>query len=139
MKPTIHSSTDMTQSQHFHQMPILSFPGHVRFQLHLKMMLSIAKNMESSPSVSGANATTATELDPITHLENLLQQDMQLTETNVTTYAYVVPWYANPVNIIACQNTMDMLPNDALSMMNYLRWRNHRLAFRTTWDMIRNS
>ena len=132
MKLTMHLSTDVIQLRHLHQMLILLSPGHVSFQLHLKMMLSIAKNMVSSPSVSGANATTAMELDPITHLENLLQQDMQLTETNATTYAYVVPWYANPVNITACLNKTDMLPNDALSTMNYLRWQNHRLASRTT-------
>ena len=139
MKLTVHLSIDTIQSQHSHQMPIPSSLGHVSFQLHSKMMLSTAKNMELLLLTSGASATTATELDLITHLENLPPQDMQLTETNVMTYAYVVPWYANPVNIIACQNTMDMLPNDALSMMNYLRWQNRRLASRTTWDMIRNS
>ena len=139
MKLTMHLSTDENQLRHLHQMLILLSLGHVSFQLHLKMMLSTAKNMELLLLASGASATTATELDPITHLENLPPQDIQLTETNVTTYAYVVPWYANPVNIIACQNPMDMLPNGALSMMNYRRWQNHRLAFRTTWDMIRNS
>ena len=121
MKLTMHLSTDVIQLQHLHQMLILSSPGHVSFQLHSKMMLSTAKNMELLLLASGANATTATELDPITHLENLPQQDMQLTETNATTYAYVVPWYANPVNTIACPHTMDMPPNGVPSTMNYLR------------------
>ena len=139
MKPTIHLSTDMTQSQHFHQMPILSFPGHVSFQLHSKMMLSTAKNMELLLFPNGASVTTAAESDQITHLENLPPQDMQLTETNVTTYAYVVLWYANPVNTIAYQNLTDILPNDALNMMNYRRWQNHMLAFQTTWDTTQPS
>ena len=139
MKLTMHLSADENQLRHLHQMLILLSLGHVSFQLHLKMMLSTAKNTELSLLANGVNVTTAMELDQITRLESLPQQDIQPTEINVMTYAYVVPWYANPVNIIACQHTMDMLPNGALNMKNYLRWQNHRLASRTTWDMIQNN
>ena len=139
MKLTMHLSADENQLRHLHQMLILLSLGHVSFQLHLKMMLSTAKNMELSLLANGVNATTAMELDQITRLENLPQQDMQLTETNVMTYAYVVPWYAKTANIIACPNPTDMLPDDAPSMMNYLHWQNRRLASRITWDMVLNS
>ena len=139
MKLTMHLFTDVIQLQHLHQMLILSLPGHASFQLHLKMMLSTAKNMELSLLANGVNATTAMELDQITRLESLPQQDIQPTAINVMTYAYVVPWYAKTANIIACPNPTDMLPDDAPSTMNYLHWQNRRLASRITWDMVLNS
>jgi len=103
------------------------------------MMSFTAKNMELLLFPNGASVTTAAESDQTTHLENLPPQDIQLTETNATIYAYVVLWYANLVNTIVHQNLMDILPNDARNMMNYRRWRNHKHVSQKTWDMTQPS